>query len=84
MEKKLTIHYYEEGDELNVLVGKPTEVLYVELDDEVFVRLHPDTQEVLGFTITNFRARSRRRKGAVPILGHFSLSRKEAQRLTAE
>jgi hypothetical protein len=26
MEKKLTIHYYEEGDELNVLVGKPTEV----------------------------------------------------------
>jgi hypothetical protein len=39
---------------------------------------------VLGFTITNFRARSHRRKGAVPILGHFSLSRKEAQRLTAE
>ncbi len=82
MEKKLTIHYYEEGDELNVLVGKPTEALYVELDDEVYVRLHPETKEVLGFTITNFRARSRRRKGSVPILGHFALPRKEAQRFT--
>jgi hypothetical protein len=83
MEKKLTVHYYEEGDELNVLMGKPTEALYMEVDDEVYVRLHPDTKEVLGFTITNFRARSRQRKGAVPILGHFALPRKEAQRLAA-
>ncbi|MCS6860168.1 MAG: hypothetical protein NZT92_07605 [Abditibacteriales bacterium] len=29
----------------------------------------------------NFRARSRRRKGAVPILGHFTLPRKAAERL---
>jgi hypothetical protein len=81
VEKKLTIHYYEEGDELNVLVGKPTEALYVELEDEVYVRLDPNTQEVLGFTITNFRARGRRRKGAVPILGRFALPRKAAERL---
>jgi hypothetical protein len=81
MEKKLTIHYYEEGDELNVLLGKPTEALYVELDDEIYVRLHLDTKEVLGFTITNFRASGRRRKGAVPILWHFALPPKEAQQL---
>ncbi|MBM4043855.1 MAG: hypothetical protein FJ279_01965 [Planctomycetes bacterium] len=81
MEKGLTIHYYEEGDELNVLVGKPTDALYVELTDEVYVRLHPETREVLGFTIANFRARSRRRKAVLPILGRFALPRKTAQRL---
>ena len=47
MVKELTIHYYEEGDELNVLAGKPKAALYIEVGDEVFARVDAETQEVL-------------------------------------
>lgn len=73
MEKKLTVDYYEEGDELNVLVGPPTEALYVEVADDIYLRLDPSNQEVLGFTIVNFRAHGRTREPEIPVLGHFRL-----------
>jgi hypothetical protein len=81
MEKKLTVDYYEEGDELNVLVGPATEALYVEVADDVYLRLDPKSKEVLGFTIVNFRAHGRTREPEIPVVGHFRLPLKTERRL---
>ena len=73
MEKKLTVDYYEEGDELNVLVGPARKALYVEVADDIYRRLDPSSEEVLGFTIVNFRAHARTRGPQIPVVGHFRL-----------
>ena len=80
MEAQLTVHYFEEGDELNVMLGKPKESLYVEVSDAGFARIDAKTNAVLGFTITNFGARSRRQVSAVPIVGQFALSKSKPRR----
>ena len=81
MEKTLTIDYYEEGDELNVLLGPAREALYVEVADDVYLRLDPQNKEVLGFTIVNFRAHGRTRKPKIPVLGHFRVPLETERRL---
>jgi hypothetical protein len=83
MDKRLRVHYYEEGDELNVLLGKPSECLYVEVDDEVYVRLDPATKEVVGFTIPNFLSSARERKQSLPLQGRFSLPPKSRELVEA-
>jgi uncharacterized protein YuzE len=83
VERKLSVDYYEEGDELNVLVGGPSECQYVEVGDDVYVRLDPETREVTGFTIVNFLAGTRNRRRSVPVRGEFSLPPRVLARLAA-
>ncbi len=73
MEKAIRIVYYEPSDELNILLGEPEDSVLQEIDDEIYVRLHPTTNEVLGFTILNFEERARGMGEVLPLLGHFSL-----------
>ncbi len=76
MEKKrLTFSYDKEGDVLDVSIGRPVRAISNEVVDDFFVRLHPRTRKIVGFSILNFQKRSRKRNGeiAVPIEANFSL-----------
>ena len=73
MEKAIRIVYYEPSDELNILLGEPEDSVLQEIDNEIYVRLQPTTNEVLGFTILNFEERTRGKGEVLPLLGHFSL-----------
>ena len=67
MEKAIRIVYYEPSDELNILLGEPEDSVLQEIDDEIYVRLHPTTNEVLGFTILNFEERTRGTGEVLPL-----------------
>lgn len=46
--------YDEEADVLYVTKGHPQYTDYVEYGDNIILRFHPETKEIVGFTITDF------------------------------
>jgi uncharacterized protein YuzE len=69
--------YDPETDELNITLGPSKRAILAELGDEVYVKLHPRTKDVLGFTILHFEERFKRgKKGkryTLPLLGELTL-----------
>ena len=57
MDKNLKIFFDKEGDVLDIAIGEPTEAISKELDNDVIMRLDPNTEEIVGFTILNFEKR---------------------------
>jgi len=57
MKDKLNIHYDEEGDLLEIQVGKPTPSYYDEIEDGVFKRIDEKTGKIKGFAVFSFRKR---------------------------
>lgn len=55
MGKELRMVYDEEGDVLAISLGQPEEAISKEIDEDFFLRLKPDSGEVVGFSILNFR-----------------------------
>lgn len=58
MEKisKITICYDSNDDILDIIIGPSArEAISVEQEDEVFLRIHPETKELLGVTILGFK-----------------------------
>ena len=50
----MKIGYDQEADVLYVTCGKPEYTAYVEHSDSVILRLDPETEQVVGFTIIDF------------------------------
>ncbi len=73
--KKLNFVYDTEGDILDISIGKPIKAVSNEIEDDFFVRFHPRTKKIVGFSILNFKKRSTRkyREISVPIEADFSL-----------
>ncbi len=57
MKSKLNFLYDQGADVLYVSKGHPVYSDYVELNDDIILRLDPATQEVVGFTIVDFVGR---------------------------
>lgn len=58
MEKKQLRFFFDKiGDVLDVSIGKPKKAISREIGDDILVRVDPDTDEVIGFTILNFEKR---------------------------
>jgi uncharacterized protein YuzE len=55
MGKEMRMVYDEEGDILDVSLGEPGEAISKEVEDDFFLRVKPDSGEVVGFSILNFR-----------------------------
>jgi len=53
--KSFTLSYDKENDILNMAFGKARRAVSVEGEDEVFLRVNPDSQELVGLTILGFR-----------------------------
>jgi hypothetical protein len=52
--KKLRMSYDKEGDVLDVSLGDPTPAISEEVEDDFFVRRHPVSGEIVGFSVLNF------------------------------
>jgi hypothetical protein len=52
----LTVDYDEDMDVLYVSKGAPRSGVAVEVEEGIVLRLDPDTQEIVGLTILDFRA----------------------------
>ncbi|HLF87147.1 MAG TPA: DUF2283 domain-containing protein [Nitrospiria bacterium] len=58
MEKvnKITICYDSNDDILDIIIGPSAqEAISVEQEEEVFLRIHPESKEILGITILGFK-----------------------------
>jgi len=55
MGKEMRIVYDDEGDILDVSLGEPEVAISKEVEDDFFLRVRPDSGEVVGFSILNFR-----------------------------
>ncbi len=77
MANTLRFAYDKAGDILDIAIGRPRPAISREIEDDFFVRLDPKTRKVVGFSILNFTKwfKDLRESRAVPVTGHFSLSR---------
>lgn len=58
MKGKMNIYYDEEGDFLEISVGKPTKSIAEEVQDGVFLRKDEETGEVKSIGILGFKKRA--------------------------
>jgi len=56
MGKGIRMVYDDEGDVLDVSIGEPAMAISKEVEDDFFLRVRPDSGEVVGFSILNFRS----------------------------
>lgn len=86
MAKNLTVVYTPSSDEMNIHFGGVRKTIAKEIEDEIYVRLDPQTREVVGVTILHFRARFGKAKAeplslVLPVLAHLKIPKKMAEAL---
>ena len=54
MDKSFNIFYDNEADVLYIIKGHPDYIDFVEYNDNIILRFHPESKELVGFTITDF------------------------------
>jgi uncharacterized protein YuzE len=53
----MNFFFDEEGDVLDITIGKPRKAVAKELKNDIAVRCDPETGEIVGIVILNFRKR---------------------------
>ena len=74
MKDKLSIHYDEEADFLELRIGKPTPSIYDDMGNDIFQRKDEKTGKIKGFAVFNFKKRSKFKEISVPLPINISLS----------
>jgi len=54
MEKTIMFFYDKDSDVMDISLGKPKAAISEEADDDIVVRIDPNSREIIGFTIINF------------------------------
>ena len=62
MKEKVNIYYDEEGDFLEVTMGKPTRGYFKNLGNGIFERIDEKTNKIKGFAIHSFKKRTENKK----------------------
>ena len=62
MKDKLNIYYDEEGDFLELRIGKPTKSVYSDIGNDIFQRVDEKTGKIIGFAVFNFKKRTEKLK----------------------
>ena len=71
--EKMRFFYDEEGDVLDISIGKPKKAKSEEIGNDVIVR-KDRKGKVVGFTILNFEKRSEKEKGFnIPVEAKFQI-----------
>ncbi len=76
MEKELRFSYDYEGDILEIFKGIPDKAISKDIGDDIWLKVDPETEEILGFTILSFTKRfsltkKRRLLKKVPVMAEF-------------
>jgi hypothetical protein len=85
MEKKLTYKYDPILDEMNLYFGENKEAIGFNIDNDIFLQLDPDTDEVIGLTILNFKHRiiDKKEEIQLPVSGKFIANHRIFERKTS-
>ena len=62
MEGKINFFFDEEGDMLDITIGKPRKAVAKELKNDIAIRVDPESGEIVGIVILNFMKRFRLKK----------------------
>jgi len=62
LEGKINFFFDEEGDMLDITIGKPRKVVAKELKNDMAIRVDPESGEIVGIVILNFMKRFRLKK----------------------
>jgi uncharacterized protein YuzE len=62
MEGKINFFFDEEGDVLDITIGKPKKAVAKELKNDIAIRCDPETGEIVGIVILNFKKRFKQKK----------------------
>lgn len=77
MNKELMLGYDKEADVLYLSFGEPEKGMeYIELGSNVIVRVHPETQKIVGVTVMDFAERFSVpfESAKLPVVGEFVLA----------
>ena len=85
MEKNLVYKYDTISDEMNLYFGENKEAIGFNIDNDIFLQLDPDTDEVIGLTILNFKHRiiDKKEEIQLPISGKFIADQEILEHKTA-
>jgi len=86
MRNEVQFHYDREADVLYLSVGKLQRAKTVEMGEDFILRLHPETGEVIGMTIVDFKRHFPQLKAALklPVNGSFNPAQLLERVLTAQ
>jgi uncharacterized protein YuzE len=62
VEGKINFFFDEEGDVLDITIGKPRKAVAKELKNDIAIRVDPETGEIVGIVVLNFMKRFRLKK----------------------
>jgi len=62
LEGKINFFFDEEGDVLDISIGKPRKAVAKELKNDIAIRVDPESGEIVGITILNFMKRFKLKK----------------------
>ena len=76
MGKEMRMIYDDEGDVLDVSLSVPVKAVSREMDDDFFVRIEPNSEEVVGFSILNFKKwfKNSKDEKVLPLKGELAFS----------
>jgi uncharacterized protein YuzE len=62
LEGKINFFFDEEGDMIDITIGKPRKAVAKELKNDIAIRVDPESGEIVGIVILNFMKRFRLKK----------------------
>jgi hypothetical protein len=62
LEGKINFFFDEEGDMLDITIGKPRKAIAKELKNDMAIRVDPESGEIVGIVMLNFMKRFRLKK----------------------
>ena len=76
----LRMAYDKDGDILDLSLGEPKEAVSREIEDDLFIRIDPETDEVVGILVLNFEKwfEDIKEFRTLPVLGTFEIPSKAA------
>ncbi len=76
MRENLRMAYDKECDILDLSLGEPREAISKEIEDDLFIRVDPETNEIVGISILNFEKWFKDVKDfrTLPVLGSFEVA----------
>jgi hypothetical protein len=77
MAKAIKISYYKPSDELNIILNEAKDSVLSEISDEIYLRLDPKTNDVLGIIQSSILKNDSRIKAKLYPSQDISLSQRE-------
>ena len=77
MKEKLFVHFDEEGDFLELRLGRPAKGYFKDLGRDIFERIDEETGKAVGIAIFNFKKRTAKKEDIevdLPVKMEFAAS----------